>query len=90
MCFIFFVIILYFGAKITAWSTFVLSYFISLIVLNILYPVSQVTMEKSDLTLFFYAFFQLFGLLVLTVYIFERAFNDFQNKKVCENQKCSI
>lgn len=79
--FLFFAIILYFGAKITAWSSFVLSYFISLIILNILYPLSQLTSDQPDLTLFIYAFIQLLGILVLAIYIFERSFNDSQSKK---------
>jgi len=74
--FIAFAIICYYGAQITLWSSIVFSVFISLILLNLFYPISQATADDPDYSLFIYAFFEIMGLALLAIYIAQHTLTD--------------
>lgn len=74
--FIFFVLIAYFGALITLWSSIVLALFLSLIILVIYYPPSQIPSDIADYTLVIYAIVIIIGMFLLGVYIIEHAICD--------------
>ena len=61
--FILFVIMAYYGARITICSSLVFSLLVSLIILNIFYPPSQVTTEDADYTLVLYGTFEIISIL---------------------------
>ena len=59
----------YYGAKVKTWPSIVFGIFISLVILNIFYPPSQIAMDEPDFTLFVYAFIEIIGVFILFVYI---------------------
>ena len=67
--FIVFFLVAYYGTKITFSSSLVFSTFMSLILLNLLYPLNQITSESADFTLILYALLQLIGIMILSFYI---------------------
>lgn len=74
--FFLFVLISYYGAKITLWSSIIFSLFIALILLNMFYPVSQLANDEADFTLVLYAAFEIIGIILLAIYIAQRALCD--------------
>ncbi len=73
---IFFTLIAYFGAKISLWSSIILSLLIALIIMNIFYPPSNIPMDIPDYTLIIYAIIEIIGLLLLIVYIIHQTLSD--------------
>ena len=73
---IFFGIIAYYGARITLWSSIILSIFISLIILNVFYPPSQIPEDIADYTLILYAIIEIMGFFLLGVYILQHTICD--------------
>lgn len=67
--FILFALITYYGANVTLWSSIIFGLFISLILLNYFYPVSQLTSDDADFTLVLYAAFEIIGIILLAIYI---------------------
>jgi len=67
--FIIFALITYYGANITLWSSIIFGLFVSLILLNYFYPVSQLTSDDADFTLVLYAAFEIIGIILLAIYI---------------------
>jgi len=82
--FIIFVIIAYYGAQITFWSSIILAIFLCLILLNIFYPPSNLTTDDADFTLILYAIFEILGLFLLGIYIIFATFSD-SRQSFCEN-----
>jgi uncharacterized membrane protein YagU involved in acid resistance len=74
--FIVFILITYYGAHVTLWSSIIFGLFVSLILLNIFYPPSQVTSDGADFTLVLYAAFEIIGIILLAVYITQRTLSD--------------
>lgn len=74
--FIIFVIIAYYGAHVKIWSSIIFGLFVSLILLNLFYPVSQLTTDDADFTLVLYAIFEIGGLILLGVYITQKTLSD--------------
>lgn len=73
---IFFTLIAYYGALITLWSSIILSLLISLIIMNIFYPPSNIPMDIPDYTLIIYAIIEIIGLLLLIIYIIHHTLSD--------------
>lgn len=71
-----FTMITYYGAQITFWSSLIFGLFVSLILLNMFYPVSQITTDDADFTLVLYAAFLILGLILLAIYITQRTLSD--------------
>ena len=71
-----FIVITYYGAHVTLWSSIIFGLFISLILLNIFYPPGQVATDDADFTLFLYAAFELIGIFLLAVYIAQKTLSD--------------
>jgi hypothetical protein len=67
--FVLFTTLTYFGAQVTLFSSIVFSVFLSLILLNLFYPVSQLANDTADFTLAIYAVFELVGIALLGIYI---------------------
>lgn len=78
--FIVFTLICYYGARITIWSSLAFGCFVSLILLNLFYPVSQATSDQSDYTLVVYGIFQILLILILGTYITLRTLADVRNE----------
>ena len=73
---IFFTLISYYGARITLWSSIILSLLISLIIMNVFYLPSNVPMDIADYTLIIYALIEIIGILLLSVYIIHHTLSD--------------
>lgn len=73
---IFFILICYFGARITIWSSIILSLLISLIIMNVFYPPSNIPMDIPDYTLIIYAIIEIIGILLLIIYIIHHTLID--------------
>lgn len=71
-----FYLIAYYGAIISWWSSFVLSVFLSLILLNVVYPPSMIAMDSADAGLVLYAVIEILSLVILAIYILQRAVID--------------
>lgn len=76
VCFIIFALITYYGASVTLWSSVVFGLFVSLILLNLFYPVSQATTDDADYSLVLYAAFEIFGIVLLAIYITQKSLSD--------------
>ena len=74
--FVLFALITYYGARVTLWSSIIFGLFISLILLNLFYPVSQLTTDDADFTLVLYAAFEIIGITLLAIYITQRTLSD--------------
>lgn len=79
--FIFLALIAYFGAKISLWSSIILSIFLSLIILNVFYPLSQIPNDVPDYSLIIYATIEIIGVLLLGIYIIQCAVCDVRDEK---------
>jgi len=73
---IFFTLICYYGAKITLWSSIILSLLIALIIMNIFYPPSNIPMDIPDYTLIIYAIIEIIGILLLIIYVIHHTLSD--------------
>jgi uncharacterized membrane protein YagU involved in acid resistance len=74
--FILFTVIAYYGAKITFWSSIIFGIFVSLILLLIFYPISQLTSDDPDFTLYLYAIIVILGFILLAIYIVQKSLGD--------------
>lgn len=81
--FIFFILIAYYGAFLTLWSSFILSLLISLIIMNIFYPPSQIPIDVADYTLILYALIEIIGIFLLAIYIIHATFCDVRTSCLC-------
>lgn len=71
LCILFFLIfftITYWGAQVTLFSSLAFSTFVAVSLLLLMYPLSQVFLEPTDMSLFLYALFITLGLIVIAVY----------------------
>lgn len=84
-----FFVIGYYGALITMWSSIALSIFLALIILNIIYPPGQAATDAADASLAVYICIEIIGLIVLAVYIAQKAVLDTRKNK-CGSSLCSI
>ena len=71
-----FTILCYYGAQITIWSSIIFSLFVSLILLCIFYPPSQMTTDDPDFTLVLYGIIIIGGILLLAIYIAQHSLSD--------------
>jgi uncharacterized membrane protein YagU involved in acid resistance len=79
LSFVFFLVfglIAYFGACVTAWSSFIFGLFVSFLLLNIFYPVTQVTDDDPDASLYVYVAFILIAVALLAIYITHSTLSD--------------
>lgn len=76
---VFFTLLAYYGARITLWSSIILSLLISLIIMNIFYPPSNLPMDIPDYTLIIYAIIEVVGILLLIIYIIQNTLCDVRN-----------
>lgn len=74
--FIVFGLIAYYGARITIWSSIIFGLFVALILLNLFYPVSQLTDDAADFTLVLYAAFEIIGIILLAIYITQKTLSN--------------
>lgn len=79
--FIFFALIAYYGAKISLWSSIILAIFLSLIILNVFYPPSQIPNDVADYTLVLYALIEIIGVFLLGIYIIQCAVCDVRDER---------
>jgi len=77
--YIFFVIITYFGACVTVWSSIVFATFVCLILLNVFYPPGQAASDDADYTLVLYGIIEILGILLLGIYITQKTLSDIRN-----------
>ena len=78
---IFFTLIAYYGAKLTLWSSIILSIFLSLIILLVFYPPSQIPNDVADYTLVLYALIEIIGAFLIGIYIIQCAICDVRNEQ---------
>lgn len=71
-----FTLITYYGAQVTLWSSIIFGLFVALILLNLFYPVSQLTTDDADCSLVIYAAFEIIGIVLLAIYITQRTLSD--------------
>ena len=71
-----FAIIIYYGARVTLWSSIIFGLFVALILLNLFYPPSQATTDDADFTLVLYAIVEIGGVILLAIYIAQRTLSD--------------
>ena len=74
--FVVFTMITYYGARVTIWSSVIFGLFVGLILLNLFYPVSQLTTDDADFTLVLYAAVEIIGIILLAIYITQRTLSD--------------
>lgn len=77
--FIMFAVLAYYGAQVTAWSSIAFAIFVSLILLFMFYPVSQLTTDDPDFTLYVYAVMVILGVILLAIYVVQRTLSDQRN-----------
>lgn len=66
---IFFTLLAYYGAQINLWSSIILAILISLIIMNVFYPPSNIPMDTADYTLIIYTAIEIISILLLIIYI---------------------
>jgi len=76
LSFIVFLLISYYGARITFWSSINLSMFTSLVILFTSYPLGKIADDAADFTLYIYAGIVITSILLLLVYILNASLND--------------
>lgn len=74
--FIVFMVISYYGAGVTLWSSIIFGLFIALVLLNIFYPPGNIATDTPDFTLVLYAVIQITGIILLSIYITQRTLTD--------------
>lgn len=78
-----FTLITYYGARVTLWSSIIFGVFVALILLNLFYPISQITTDDADFTLILYAIFEIIGVALLAIYITQRTLSDTRSTYCC-------
>lgn len=73
---ILFILLAYYGAKVTLWSSLIFGLFVGLILLFLFYPPSQATSDVADISLLIYAIYVILGVILLGIYIAQRALSD--------------
>lgn len=86
--FLLFALVAYYGAKVTLWSSIVFALFISLILLNFFYPISQVADDDADPSLVLYATFFIIGLIILTIYIVQSTLSTVREEECSKPSTC--
>ena len=66
---IFFTLLAYYGAQINLWSSIILAILISLIIMNVFYPPSNIPIDAADYTLVIYTMIEIISILLLIIYI---------------------
>lgn len=84
-----FFLICYYGALVTIWSSVALSVFLALIILNIIYPPGQAATDSADVGLAIYIVIEILGLVVLAIYIAQKAIFDIRKNK-CGISLCTL
>ena len=84
---VFFSLISYFGARITLWSSIILSLLIALIIMNIFYPPSNIPMDIADYTLVIFSIIEIVGILLLIIYIIHTTLC---NERCDERCECTL
>lgn len=67
--FIVFSLISYYGAKITALASFIFAAFMSFIILNVSYPISQIANENATVYTYIYITLQLLVVTIIVLYV---------------------
>lgn len=79
---IIYILICYYMIKLKLLSAVVLSFLLVIIILNILYPVSNVSREAPDFYLLLYFSFQIVGILLIFFYVMITTIKDSRENKV--------
>lgn len=74
--FILFILLAYYGARVTLWSSIIFALFVGLILLFMFYPPSQATSDVADASLIVYACYVILGIILLGVYIAQKTLSD--------------
>lgn len=74
--FIVFVLLMYYGGKIRLWSSIIFSLLVAFILLYLFYPLSQLTTDQPDISLFLYAAFEIISIILLGIYITQKTLCD--------------
>jgi len=69
LSFLIFSFLAYYGASVTGAGSFIFATIVSLILLNIFYPINQMTEDEADFTLVIYALWQILGFLLIVIYV---------------------
>lgn len=69
LIFLIFGVLTYYGAKVTFCSSVVFAAFVSLIILNVLYPINQTTDDPADFTLAIYAAVIVIFIVLIGLYL---------------------
>jgi flagellar biosynthesis component FlhA len=75
----------YYGARVTIWSSMNFSIFVSLILLNFFYPISQAVADVADITLGIYACILFIGIIILAIYITQSTLTDVRPSVLCDS-----
>jgi hypothetical protein len=82
---------------ITAFSSFVLAYFIALLLLCVAYPIQHISGEEDEIALTIYALIVFFFIFVLIIYILFHAITDCRKdgsgyllKRMCKDGVCTL
>lgn len=73
---ILFLLLTYYGARVSFWSSFIFGLFVALILLNVFYPPSQVTTDDADISLGVYAAYVIAGIILLAIYVTQKTLSD--------------
>jgi uncharacterized membrane protein YagU involved in acid resistance len=76
---IIFILLAYYGAKITVWSSINFGLFAALIILNLFYPVTNLPSDTYDSLFYLYIFMELIGFATLAVYVMLATLSDVRN-----------
>lgn len=82
--FMIFFAIVYYGARITLWSSIIFSTFITLILLYYLYPPRNLMSDQPDFSLVLYAAFFALGMVAVFVYLIYKTLSDFRHEPECD------
>lgn len=85
--FVIFTLITYYGAGVTLWSSIIFGLFVSLILLNLFYPINRATTDNADFTLVIYAAVEILGVILLAVYITLKSLGDTRFPRIDYKQK---
>jgi hypothetical protein len=69
LSFLLFFLLTYYGASVTGGGAFIFATIVSLILLNIFYPINQTAEDEADFTLVIYALWQILGILLIIIYV---------------------
>lgn len=80
LIFIVFVIISYYGSRVTLWSSINFSIFVSLIILNVFYPINKLTTDECNSSLIVYIVLVIISIVLLGIYITQKSLCDFREE----------